>query len=448
MYREAQGSAIEIFFGVPSCVPATSFETAGAVLNSGDVNAIFEKYYTVALSEMMNFPGVIFDDDEVLRKIQIAKNFNKLIDGHAPGLSGDELKKYIKAGISTDHEAFSYDEAKEKILAGMKIQIREGSAARNFEALHPLIEEFPDQVMFCTDDAHPDTLMQGHIDIFVKKALKKGYNIFDVLKAASVNAIKHYQLPFGDLTENSRADFIKVNNLTELKVQQTIVNGNDIYADTVVTEDITSNNTVNNFRVQPISDYHVQVEDKGKKVNIIDAYDGELITGKIVEYLPNNNGKLLPNLEKDYLKIVVINRYQSEPVAQVGFVHGFGLKKGAIAGSVAHDSHNIIAVGANDEDIVKAVNAIIQNGGGIALNNKEEQEVLPLPIGGLMANDSVINMAKKYTSIDNKTKSLGSKLQSPFMTLAFMSLLVIPSLKLGDKGLFDVDKFQFVDLYE
>lgn len=447
MYNEAANSPIGIFFGVPSCVPATPFETSGAVFDAKHIKGIFEKYDVVALSEMMNFPGVVNGFDDVLEKLDVAKAFNKKIDGHSPGLIGEDLSKYINAGISTDHEAFTYEEAKEKINKGMLIQIREGSAARNFEALHNLISEFPDKVMFCTDDAHPNTLIQGHIDRIVKLAIQKGHKIFDILKGASLNAINHYDLPIGKLQVGDSADFIEVNNLNDFIVESAYYKGKLIYKKNEVVHFDKPDNRINQFEVDFIKSDELQVIDKQKPVKVIEAIDGELITNSSVVRLPSQNGLIQPDKSKDILKIIVVNRYKKNAQIQIGFIKGFNFKNAAMAGSVAHDSHNIIAVGDNDHDIVSAVNEIIRTKGGICISNNGILDVIPLPVAGLMANETIENMAIEYNKLDQKVKQLGSQLQAPFMTLAFMSLLVIPSLKLGDKGLFDVNKFDFTSIY-
>lgn len=447
MYNEAKNSPIGIYFGVPSCVPATPFETSGAVFDANVIKKIFENYEVVALSEMMNFPGVINKFDDVISKLDVAKSFNKKIDGHAPGLTGDKLSSYINSGISTDHEAFSYDEAREKINKGMKIQIREGSAARNFSALHKLISEYPDKVMFCTDDAHPDTLIKGHIDRIVKMAIENEHDVFNVLQAASVNAIQHYNLPIGLLNVSDTADFIVVDNLRNFKIQKSYFRGKLIYAAKNNERFIKPDNVINQFDVNPITVEDIQIAARGKEVKIIEAIDGELITNRFTAFLPEKNGFLQADPESDILKLVVVNRYKKGIKPQVGFIRGFSLKNAAMASSVAHDSHNIIVVGDNDEDIINSVNAIIDSEGGVCVSSNQMIDSIPLPVAGLMANETIDNMAFKYFNLEQKVKQFGSTLQAPFMTLAFMSLLVIPSLKLGDKGLFDVDRFEFTDLY-
>lgn len=448
MYKEARNSPIDIYFGVPSCVPATPFETSGAEFNDKTIDHIFTNYETVALAEMMNFPGVINRFPNVIKKLEIAKQHRKRIDGHAPALRGDDLQVYINEGISTDHESFSLEEAREKIQKGMKIQIREGSAARNFKSLNQLISEFPDQVMFCTDDAHPDTLKTGHIDTIVKMAINEGHDLFNILKAATVNAVKHYNLNIGLLQEGDRADFIVVNNLEMFHVEQSWLKGKQIYSKGEKQVKIQSDNRVNNFNVDNIVKHHLKVRSANKPVKVIQAIDGELITKKMTTTLPVKNDELVPDVANDILKMTVVNRYKKQVDVKLGFINGFKLKKGALASSIAHDSHNVICVGTNDDDMEKAINSIINHKGGISISNGEHTSIVPLPVAGLMANKPVEEMAKQYLTLDKEVKKLGCTFQAPFMTLAFMSLLVIPSLKLGDKGLFDVDKFDFVSLYE
>ena len=448
MYNDAKKSDIAIFFGVPSCVPATQFETSGAEFDTKTISHIFDNQNIVCLSEMMNFPGVIYNNKDVNDKINIAKSNSLPIDGHAPGLRGNDLKKYINAGISTDHEAYSFEEAEEKIKLGMKIQIREGSAAQNFNALHNLIDLYPDKVMFCTDDSHPDTLINGHINKIVVNAIKHNHDIFNVLQASSINAINHYNLPIGKLQLNDYADFIIVDNLKQFNIIETWLRGNKIYSNIEAIQKFRYINPINNFKLHTYNKDLLQVKDLNKPINIIQAINKELITKKLVAKLPSKNGFVSTNLKNDILKIVVLNRYVETPEPQVGFIKGFGLNRGAIASSVAHDSHNVIAIGVDDESICIAIDEIIKNKGGICVYDGKDVNSIGLPIGGLMAIEQIPEMARKYKFLDDIVKKLGSKLDAPFMTLAFMSLLVIPELKLGDKGLFDVNKFEFINLYE
>ena len=437
MIENAKLTPFKIYFGASPCVPATPFETNGAKLTPKEIEKLFQRDDILYLSEVMNFPGVINGDKDMLEKIALAKKYNKHIDGHAPGLRGEDLSKYIAAGIETDHEAFTYEEAEEKILKGMKIIIREGSAAKNFEALHPLISKYPDKLMFCSDDRHPDDLIKGDIDLLVKRSLKLGYDVFDVLKIACINPVLHYGLDVGLLREGDKADFIVVDNLEDFNILKTYIEGEKVYD---------KNNKIKFHQVQPVNNFNAEkIKDieipECKNYKVIQALDGELITKK-----ENFSGKV-PNTEKDVLLLSVTNRYEPKPPS-VALIKGFGLKKGAIASSVAHDSHNIIAVGTNKEDLLKAVNKIIEMKGGICAVNGNEIKSLQLDIAGLMSSQNAFEVAQKYQEIKKEAQKMGSNLHSPFMTLSFMALLVIPELKLSDKGLFDVTKFNFTDLCE
>ncbi|HEV7231348.1 MAG TPA: adenine deaminase C-terminal domain-containing protein, partial [Bacteroidia bacterium] len=399
------------------------------------------------LAEMMNFPGVINDDKEVLAKIAIAHKYKKPVDGHAPGLRGEPLRKYFSAGISTDHECFKHEEALEKLHLGMKIWIREGSAAKNFEELIPLLADYPDMISFCSDDLHPDSLVAGHLNLLVKRALAKGHDLFHVLRASSYNIIKHYQLPVGLLQKGDSADFILVDNLNEFNVLKTYIKG------TLVAEGGKSNihapkaSIVNNFKCKPKAVEDFQVPALSGKMRVIEVLDGQLITNKLSLSCKVVDGFAVADPEKDVLKIAVVNRY-SDAVPAVAFIKNVGLKRGAIASCVAHDCHNIVVVGTNDEDICAAVNLIIASQGGISLADRRHQEVLPLPVAGIMSNLDGYEIAEQYTRIDQKAKELGSTLRAPFMSLSFMALLVIPQLKLSDKGLFDGNIFEFVPVFE
>ena len=432
-------------FGAPSCVPATTFETAGAALNSQEVKQLLENPNIKYLSEMMNFPGVLQGDEEVMRKIEAAKTLRKPVDGHAPGLRGADAQNYINAGISTDHECFTIEEALEKIDYGMKIIIREGSAARNFEALYPLINQFPDKIMFGSDDKHPDELAAGHINLLCKRAIQNGMNLFNVLKAACINPVHHYALDIGLLNVNDKADFIVINNPTEFNVLETYIGG------VKVAENVkclftapTPANPVNNFNCNPITTNDLIIPGNlPYTLPVIEAIDGELITKKSTQNPDYQNGCFVSDINTDILKIIVVNRYTNAPVAKA-FIQNFGLQSGAIASSVAHDSHNIVAVGVDDISLMKAVNLIIAHRGGISLVNDSGELVLPLPVAGLMSAEDGYVVAAKYSIMDKAAKEAGSKLRSPFMTLSFMALLVIPEIKLSDKGLFDVNGWGIV----
>ncbi|SKB92627.1 adenine deaminase [Dyadobacter psychrophilus] len=449
MINDGKRVPFKFCFGAPSCVPATIFETAGAIIDADQVGQLLASDDIGYLAEVMNFPGVISEDPDMMAKITWAKHYNKVIDGHAPGLRGEAAKKYASHGISTDHECFTYDEAKEKIGYGVKILIREGSAARNFDALIPLIAEFPEKIMFCSDDKHPDSLVLGHINALVKRALALNYDIWDILLAACVNPVLHYSLPVGLLRKNDPADFIIVDNLNALNVLETWINGSLVAKNAVsLIPDLRSAHP-NQFVCKPktASDFVCKNEKKEhSKVRVIEALEGQLITNEIITDAERHGDVILTDPDDDVLKITVINRYENAPPA-VAFIKNFGLKQGAIASSVGHDSHNIISVGCDDESIAMAVNMIIEAKGGISAVGNKKKHLIPLPIAGIMTDADGYEVAATYTLLDNFVKEeLQSTLQSPFMTLSFMALLVIPSLKLSDKGLFDGENFNFIPL--
>lgn len=430
-------------FGAPSCVPATSFETAGDEISVEQIERLLAKKEIKYLAEMMNFPGVINDDSDIIKKIDAAKFNNKPVDGHAPGLQGEDCIKYFSAGISTDHECFTFEEAEEKLKLGVKILIREGSAAKNFDALIPLAKEHAASMMFCSDDKHPDELAIGHINLLVKKAVASGVDVFDVLRMASLNPVRHYNIDMGLLREGERADFIMVDNLSNFEVLSTYIKGKLVAQKGTSFINAPKSTIINKFNAKKISPeaLNISLSENTKSINVIKVNDGQLITDKIE--LELDKGINIGDYE-DILKIVVYNRYTDES-PQIGFITGFGIKNGAIASSVAHDSHNIIAVGSNDAAISDAVNLIVREKGGISAVSENKMGVLPLPIAGLMSNRDGHEVANDYTQIDAFAKNiLKSTLKSPFMSLSFMALLVIPSLKLSDKGLFDGNTFSFI----
>lgn len=435
-------------FGAPSCVPATSFETAGAVLDSKAVRQLLENDDIKYLAEMMNFPGVLNQDPEVMAKIATAHQLGKPVDGHAPGLRDKQAAQYAAAGISTDHECFTEEEALDKLKANMHILIREGSAAKNFEALINLVRDFPERIMFCSDDKHPDSLEEGHINVLCKRAVEKGIDIFNILKAACINPVKHYKLDVGLLQIGDPADFIVVKDLKNFQVVQTYIDGTLVAENGKSLIASISEKAINNFEADKISENDLEIAEKDYpqqegKIPVIEALDGQLITNKLWLNPTIEDGLMQSNIHDDILKMVVVNRYTKAPIAKA-FIRNFNLKSGAIASSVAHDSHNIVAVGTNDKDLAAAVNLVIDAKGGVSLSDKEQQIILELPVAGLMSNKDGYQVAKEYTHIDNAAKKLGSTLGAPYMTLSFMALLVIPHLKLSDKGLFDGDVFSFV----
>lgn len=432
-------------FGAPSCVPATTFETAGAKINADEVDELLQMPEIKYLSEMMNFPGVLNRDPEVFKKIESAKKHNKPVDGHAPGLRGTDAKKYIDAGITTDHECFTAEEALDKLNFGMKILIREGSAAKNFEALINLMHEHSAMMMFCSDDKHPDSLAEGHINQLCARAIKKGIDKFKVLKAACINPVEHYKMDVGTLNVNDWADFIVVNNLTDFDVLQTYINGQLVAEKGISFINPKSASIINKFNCteKSINDFELPYENQ-ETINVIEALDGQLITNKINATPKVIDGKIVSDVDNDILKIVVVNRYSNQPISK-SFIKNIGIKKGALASSVTHDSHNIVAVGVDDQSICEAVNLIIKSNGGVSAVSENDKIVLSLPVAGLMSNLNGYDVAKAYTEIDLFSKNvLGSNLTAPFMTLSFMALLVIPHLKLSDKGLFDGDQFKFI----
>ena len=445
MIENGKKTPFKFNFGAPSCVPATPFESAGAIIDSDGIKQLMANPDIKYLAEIMNYPGVIFDDAEVLKKIEWAKYYNKSIDGHAPGLTGDNLNKYISAGITTDHECFTYDEALEKLQKGMKVIIREGSAAKNFEALIDLLPEHFENMMFCSDDKHPDDLLLGHINQFCERAIAKDIDIFKVLQVACVNPVKHYGLDVGLLKVGDAADCIVVENLYDFKTLQTYINGALVFdkgESKIVSIDF---EILNNFNTDKklVSDF--RYESNQSKIRVIECLDGELVTNEIIKDATTDNGNLVSNTETDILKMTVVNRYENSK-SSTAFIKNIGLKEGAIATSIGHDSHNIIAVGVSDEAICKAVNLIIDNKGGICAVSDDSEKVVPLPIAGIMSDQNAETIGKAYSELDEMAKGLGSKLHAPYMSLSFMALLVIPSLKLGDKGLFDGDTFKFTSL--
>ncbi|MBE0435571.1 MAG: adenine deaminase [Methylomicrobium sp.] len=445
MYDSAALTPMPILFGAPSCVPATPFETSGARLDSEQLAWLFENRQASYLSEVMNYPGVLHDDPDITAKLALAKRFGYPIDGHAPGLSGENAKRYAASGISTDHECSTLGEARGKLAAGMHILIREGSAARNFEALHPLIGEVPERVMLCSDDKHPDDLIAGHINVLVARAVAHGHCVFDALRCACWNPVDHYNLPVGRLRVGERMDAVLVENLADFSVLGTWIAGQKVaeHGKSLLTHHATK--SVNRFAAAPISTSDLEVPASGEQIRVIKAFDGELFTQALLRPPKIEHGRVVPDIESDRLLLTVVNRYEAARPA-LAFIEGFGLQRGALASSVAHDSHNIIAVGPDSEAICLAVNAVIAARGGIAVADRERVELLPLPIAGLMSDADGDSVAARYAELDAWAKRLGSPLRAPLMTLSFMALLVIPELKLSDRGLFDGRTFSFTSL--
>ncbi len=448
MIENGKKTPFKFYFGAPSCVPATPFETAGAEITASDIEELFKRDEIVYLAEMMNWPGVLHRDPVVMEKIELAKKYGKAVDGHAPGLMGEQAKLYASAGITTDHECFTAEEALDKLAVGMKILIREGSAAKNFEALIPLLPEHYKNIMFCSDDKHPDNLVEGHINLLVKRALAKGNDLFHVLQAACINPVEHYKMKVGLLRENDPADFIVVDDLDNFNVLATYINGEKVAENGESNIAFTPSETINNFNTSPktIAQFQIPAEE-AHNIRVIEAFDGQLITKEGIVAPKVENGFIVSDVVNDVLKMTVVNRYEEAEPA-LAFIKNIGLKSGAIASSVGHDSHNIIAVGVDDESITRAVNLIIKAKGGVSAVNGDVEQLLPLPVAGIMSAEDGYKVAEAYSAIDKMSKEMGSKLASPFMTLSFMALLVIPSLKLSDKGLFNGDTFSFVPVTE
>jgi len=447
MLRNAAQTNFKFCFGAPACVPATTFETAGAQLNVDDVAKLLADPRIGYLSEMMDFPGVLNRSPDVMAKIAAAKANNKPVDGHAPGLRGKQAAEYFGAGISTDHECFTKDEALDKLAVGCKIAIREGSAARNFDALRTLIDEDTDMVMLCSDDKHPDELLLGHINQLAARAVDAGCDLSNVLQTACVNPVAHYNLNVGLLRVGDPADFIVVDDLVDFKVAETYLDGVKVSAGNECLMPVFNTETLNNFVANPISADQLKVVAKSSQIRVIEAIDGQLITNALTRDCKTDNGEAVADIENDVLKIVVVNRYE-QAAPSIAFVTGFGLKSGAFASSVAHDSHNIVAVGTNDDDLTTAINAVIDSKGGLSVSDEGQTDVLPLPVAGLMSTESCHSVGTQYSKLNDRLTQIGVAIRSPFMTLSFMALLVIPSLKISDKGLFDVDQFKFVSLFD
>jgi adenine deaminase len=450
MLENAAQVPFKFNFGAPSCVPATNFETAGAEITVAEVQKLLDDPRIRYLSEMMNFPGILHGDPGCLAKVKAAHNRGKPVDGHAPGLRGEQATRYIAAGITTDHECFTKEEALDKLAASCKIAIREGSAARNFDALYTLLGEFPGQTMLCSDDKHPDELLEGHINVLVRRAVERGIDVYDALRAACITPVEHYGLDVGQLRVGDPADFIEVESLTSFRVLRTWIDGQLVAENGVTTIARGEPAVVNNFAPTSISANDIQVSapaDSRLRLQVIEALDGQLITNRLEFPVQVINEAVHAQLELDVLKLVVVNRYYQAPPA-IAFIKNLGLKRGAMASSVAHDSHNVIAVGADDADIAAAVNQVMEARGGLsaACITDRIAEVLPLPVAGLMATGTCQEVAAAYSKLDQLVKSWGSPLRAPYMTLSFMALLVIPALKLSDRGLFDGAKFEFTDL--
>jgi len=446
MLKDAQKVPLRFHFGVPSCVPATNFETSGAKIGPKEVKSLLQRTEFKYLSELMNFPGLISGNREILEKVSIARELGKLIDGHAPGLTGRDLETYINSGISTDHECSTIEEAEEKIALGMKIQIREGSAAKNLEALKGLLKKHPDKVMLCSDDLHPEMLVKGHINILVAKLISEGFDIYNVIRSCTVNPSLHYKLGKGTLEPGEKADLIIVDDPRKMNVKVVFIGGTKVFENDKILFEYNGAEAANNFNCSNVSEKQISIVAATNNLNVIETFEGLLYTSE-TEASVMKGEEVNSDIEKDILKIVVKDRYTDKPPS-VGFIKGFGLKKGAFACSIAHDSHNIIAVGTNDHDIVKAINLIVGMEGGLSVCCGNAKSQLPLPIAGIMSDKPVEKVAQLYASLSEKVKEYGCNLSAPFMTLSFMALLVIPEIKISDKGLFRLKDFDFIPLFK
>ncbi len=441
MFEDASTVPLKMFLTAPSCVPATKFETSGGIITSKDIDALLKRPEFVGLGEVMNFPGVIGQDPDVIEKLEVAHAHKKPIDGHAPMLSGTELCSYVAAGISTDHESTTPSEAFEKRRLGMKIMMREGSSAKNLKALAAVGGDF-----IVSDDKDPEDLVEGHVDKMLLKAIEYGIDPVKALKMVTLNPAEHYSLNNGNLVPGKAADMVIVDDIEKLNVKKVYIDGK-----------LVSNNGTLNFEVNPLKlqstfksspkkpdDFNLY-SDSPKTVRVIEIIEDQLITHKTTAHLNIQNGNLMADIENDVLKIAVVERYGNNRMTN-GFIKGFNLKNGAIASSVAHDSHNIIVIGTNSTDMTKAVNSVITNNGGLSVVSNGKVTDLKLPLAGLMSDRTAKEVAKDLTILKQLVRDLGSNLSSPFMTMSFLALLVIPNLKISDKGLFDVEKFEFVNL--
>lgn len=444
MLRNAAASPFKTFFGIPSCVPATPFETAGAALDLAGMEILSREAGVTHVAEMMNFPGVLAGLPEVMEKIELGRRLGLPVDGHAPGLRGPEAAAYAAAGISTDHECVALAEARDKIEAGMHILVREGSAARNFEALHSLISTDTERVMLCCDDKHPDDLMTGYMDRLAARAVAAGHHPLDVLRCACVNPVLHYRLPVGLLREGDSMDAVLVADLNAFRPLKVWLSGRPAAEEGETLLARIPAAPLNTFRAGPICAEQLRFPARNGLLRVIEAIDGEILTREIRVQPRIEDGLAIPDPERDILLLCVVNRYQEASPA-LAFIRGFGLRQGAIASSVAHDSHNVVAVGTDGASLCRAVNTVTQARGGISVAGPAGVDLLPLPIAGLMSDADGSEVGRRYAELDRQARELGSPLRAPFMTLSFMALLVIPELKLSDRGLFDSRTFGFCE---
>jgi adenine deaminase len=444
---------VTVFIMFPSCVPATPFESSGAELGPRDMEPFVNHARVLGLAEMMNYPGVLFNDPSVLAKITVFKN--KVLDGHSPGLVGKDLAAYVSAGIGSDHECTGLEEAREKLGMGMRIMIREGSAAKNLDALLPLVNEHNSRnCFFVTDDLEPaDILEKGHLNSLIAKAIKKGLDPVTAIQMATINTARYFRLrDRGAIAPGYVADLVTLDDLSEVKVSSVYKNGVlTAQAGKVLvsrSEQI-SPNLPKTFNVNWDKIPGLQVKAEGSKINVIGVIPGQIVTKRLVESASIQDGYAVADPDRDILKIAVIERHHATGNYAVGFIKGFGLKRGAIVSTVAHDSHNIIVVGTNDADMMIAAKSIADLGGGMAVvENGKVTAKLPLPIAGLMSPAPINQVKDDLEGIVAAALSLGCTLENPFATLSFMALTPIPELKITDQGLFDSANFKFAKLFE
>src|SRR3990172_7092179 len=455
MEESARRIPLNVFIMAPSCVPATHMETSGATLRAKEIQSLFKEPWILGLAEMMNFPGVIYRDPEVLRKIELARG--RRIDGHAPSLSGKALYAYLSAGIRYDHECTTLKEAKEKVENGMWIMIREGTTARNLKDLLPLVTpKNARRFLFVTDDRHPKELLEeGHIDSIVRQAIRWGVDPVLAIQMATLNAAEYFRLDdLGAIAPGYKADILAFEDLGQFKVKKVFKDGalvaedGEMIARAPRTLSALNNRVKGSVRIKPMTEKAFLLRSDQALAKVIQLIPNQIVTRKVMKKVLLKDGIAYPNIEEDILKIVVVERHRGTGHFGIGFVQGFGLKSGAIGSSVAHDSHNFVVVGTNDQDIFKAVTTMKKMGGGlVVVAEGEVLASLPLPIAGLMTDAPVSQVHLRLETLLKAAESLGCKLPDPFMILSFLSLPVIPELKLTDKGLVDVTQFKIVPLF-
>ena len=457
MLQASKGLPMNVYFNLPSCVPATPFDESGAILSATDLRELYTEERVVGLAEMMNYPGVIFDDDGVTAKIRDAHQNGRFVDGHAPMLSGKELDKYISAGIQSDHECSSFEEAREKLSKGQWIMIRQGTAARNLSALLPLFDEpYNRRCLLVTDDRHPaDIVNDGHIDNIIRQAIALGASPAVAIRMATLQAAQCFGIRYvGAIAPAYRADILVLNDLNTVDVCDVYSNGKKVvenkkalYFEEPEVENRLKDTVYNSFHLNELSESDFYIEPNSKTCRVIRVIPGQLVTEELhLDINWNENNGI--DFERDILKLAVIERHKNSGHKGIGFINGIGMKKGAIASSVSHDSHNIIVIGANDEDMAIAANHIRLHGGNVVVCGGKIIADMPLEIGGLMSKSDASEVAKKNAEVRQAVYDLGVAPDiEPFMNMAFVSLAVIPSLKMTTKGLVDVINWKQVSLY-